>query len=595
MQMIRVVKSALAVLLLAAAPALAADAPAWVAKSNENAQVLNKVLARFSPEGASQLGIDGYDSEIFQLPLDINEQQIQALQEAVATLEGRLANETDPAVREDLEILITAGRDNIKGTKLDEKYNLPYFDLNQAVFFGIRGLLDDQVPAERRTQALVRLRKYAGMEKGYTPIATQAQAFIGAGLSGKNLRGPFKDNLQKDFANAPRYIDGIEKLFQKYGIKGYEKPYAQLKKQLASYAEFLHAEVEPRASTDFRLPEELYRFNLEQRGIDMPVEELVSRAKTSFREIQNEMQAIAMLVAKEKNLPSSDYRDVIRELKKKQLQGEAILPFYQNRIKEIEKLIREHDVVTLPDREMRIRIASEAEAAATPAPNMHPPRLIGNTGEMGEFVLPLRIPSEDGSSNLQFDDFTFDAASWTLTVHEGRPGHEMQFASIIEKGVSTARVLYAMNSVNAEGWALYMEAEMKPYEPLDGQLIALQHRLLRAARAFLDPGLQLGTITRDEAFRVLEHEVVLSHPMALQEVERYTFWAPGQAPSYFCGYSRLMELRTDAERMLGDSFNRREFHDFILSQGLLPPNLMRKAVMDEFVKPRMKTMEKPAA
>ena len=73
-------------------------------------------------------------------------------------------------------------------------------------------------------------------------------------------------------------------------------------------------------------------------------------------------------------------------------------------------------------------------------------------------------------------------------MHEGRPGHELQFASIVEKGVSTGAVAFAFNSVNVEGWALYQEAEMKPYLPLEGQLISLQHRLLRAARAFLDPG-----------------------------------------------------------------------------------------------------------
>jgi uncharacterized protein (DUF885 family) len=164
-----------------------------------------------------------------------------------------------------------------------------------------------------------------------------------------------------------------------------------------------------------------------------------------------------------------------------------------------------------------------------------------------------------------------------------RPGHELQFASLVEKGISQARALFAFNSVNVEGWALYAEAEMKPYMPLDGQLISLQHRLLRAARAILDPGLQLGSIDRDQAFRVLEDEVVLSHAMALQEVERYTFWAPGQATAYFTGYQRLMELRADAERLLGDGFDRKAFHDFILAQGLLPPRLVRKAVIEEHI------------
>lgn len=366
------------------------------------------------------------------------------------------------------------------------------------------------------------------------------------------------------------------------GVEGYdEEPFAELKKQLDEYNAFLRAEVMPRATTDFRLPPELYAYRLKSRGVDMPVEELISRAKTSFREIQNEMNALAPLVAKEKGITATDYRDVIRELKKKQFVGDTILPHYQARLKQIEGIVREQKLVSLPQREMVIRLASPAETAATPAPHVDPPRLIGNTGEKAAFVLPLRIPAEAGKEEIGFDDFTFDAASWTLTVHEGRPGHELQFASMLEKGVSQARVLYAFNSVNVEGWALYAEAEMKPFEPLDGQLVALQHRLMRAARAFIDPSLHLGRMTRDEAFRVLEDDVVLSHAMALQEVERYTFRGPGQAPSYYVGYSRLVEMRTDAERMLGKRFDLLSYHDFILAQGLLSPSLLRKAVMEE--------------
>jgi uncharacterized protein (DUF885 family) len=348
----------------------------------------------------------------------------------------------------------------------------------------------------------------------------------------------------------------------------------------------LRAEILPRARADFRLPEEVYRFRLRQRGIDMPLEELVSRAKTSFREIQSEMQSVAALVAQERKLPSSDYRDVIRALKKEQLAGDAILAHYNQRVKELEQRIRDGRVVTLPDRPMRVRLAS-AESAATPAPHVSPPRIIGNTGEAPEFVLPLRIPGEAGAGDTAFDDFTFAAASWTLTAHEGRPGHELQFSSMIEQGISLARGFFAFNSVNVEGWALYAEAEMKPALPLEGQLITLQHRLLRAARAFLDPGLQTGAISRDEAFRTLEQDGVFSRGMALQEVERYTFRSPGQAPSYFVGYSRLMELRTDVERLLGDRFDRQAYHDFVLDQGMLSPALLRRAVMERWVAPQL--------
>lgn len=44
-----------------------------------------------------------------------------------------------------------------------------------------------------------------------------------------------------------------------------------------------------------------------------------------------------------------------------------------------------------------------------------------------------------------------------------------------------------------------------------------------------------------------------------------------------------MELRAEVERILGPKFDRRKDHDFLLAQGLLPPALLRQAVMEEFI------------
>jgi uncharacterized protein (DUF885 family) len=254
----------------------------------------------------------------------------------------------------------------------------------------------------------------------------------------------------------------------------------------------------------------------------------------------------------------------------------------------IEDTIRAAHIVSLPDRKAVIRLASEAENARQPAPHMSPPRLLGNNGEYGEFVLTTGMPADPTGARLSFDDFTHQAAAWTLTAHEARPGHELQFAKMIEAGVSTARAVFAFNSVNVEGWALYAEAELQPYEPMDGQLIALQHRMLRAARAFLDPMVNLGQITPEGVKSFLMDEVGLSEGMATQEMQRYIFRGPGQATSYFYGYQRLMETRQAAEVALRNRFDRQAFNDFVLAQGLVPPSLLRKAVMEEFVPGRLK-------
>jgi uncharacterized protein (DUF885 family) len=192
-------------------------------------------------------------------------------------------------------------------------------------------------------------------------------------------------------------------------------------------------------------------------------------------------------------------------------------------------------------------------------------------------------PAANGDKSQAYDDFTFKAAAWTLTAHEGRPGHELQFAAMVERGVSLARSLFAFNSVNVEGWALYSESEMLPYEPPAGQFAALQARLLRAARAYLDPMLNLGLITRERAHDVLTHDVGLSEAMARQELDRYTFNSPGQATAYFYGYMRLQQLRLDTELVLGAKFDRKAFNDFVINQGLLPPQQLAEAVRTQFI------------
>ncbi len=572
------------------APAAPPAPPAWVQRSNAHAQLLLEPFARFAPEQAGHFGIPGHDEDILDLQPGYVDRQLAASRQAIAALEQRLGAEQDPAVRQDLEIMIQAAKLRVRGAELAHEHEMPYRDLNLTVFMGLRALLDEQVPAERRLAALVRLRRYAGMERGYTPIAELAQARIRERMD-PGLLAPVKDDVERNLASGPTYVAGIAKLLERYRLKGWQKPYARLKQQLAAYDEFVRQEVLPRARTDFRRPPELYAYDLEQAGVDMPVEELQSRAKVAFKEIQAQMQTVAGLLARQRGWTITDYRDAIRELKKSQLVGEAILPHYQARIREIEEIIRREQIVTLPSRDMLVRLADEAESAAIPAPNMRPPRMIGNTGEKGTFVLPLRIPGKAGERK-QFDDFTYEAASWTLTAHEGRPGHELQFASVVERGVSIARALFAFNSVNVEGWGLYAEAELQPYEPLEGQLVALQNRLMRAARAFLDPGLQLGTITREEAYRTLREDVVLSDAMATQEVQRYTFLAPGQATAYFVGYVRMLELRADAERQLGARFDRKSFNDFVLAQGLLTPALLRKAVMEQFVPAQLQKSER---
>jgi len=258
-----------------------------------------------------------------------------------------------------------------------------------------------------------------------------------------------------------------------------------------------------------------------------------------------------------------------------------MLDHYHAVLRDIEEIIVREKLVSLPDRDAGIRIASAAETARQPAPHLQPPRLIGNTGEYPFFVIPLLEQNEDGS--WQQTDDTYEAGAWTLTAHEARPGHEMQFSSIVESGVSITRAVFAFNSANVEGWGLYAEAIVRPYLPIEGQLISLQYRLMRAARMYLDPMLNLGLITPEEAKRLIMEDIGIGESWAQNEVERYTYRMPGQATAYYYGYNKMQALRAQVELKLQGAFDQQAFHDFVLDQGMLPPDILKAAVMDEFV------------
>jgi uncharacterized protein (DUF885 family) len=556
---------------------------AWIRQSNEYTNMLLSVQLEHTPEQGSQQGVAKFDERISDPSRADETAERRELEAALAKVQAARAGITDKNVKEDIDILQKSFNLQFRMQDFQLAHEVPFLNASALIFQGLRGLLDDQVVPQRRAAALVRLRKYAGVEPGYKPFTDRLKERELEQIAKPGIIFPSKQEVETDLGRNSNYVEGIAKLFKKYNLSGWEPAYEQLKTQLAAYDGWVKTAILPKARTDFRLPAEKYVLAFEGYGIDIPPAQIAKMAHAAFTQYQGEMAPLAAQIAKTKGYPSNDYRAVIAELKKRQITGEAILPFYEKRLHEIERIIVAKNLVTLPNRPAIIRLATPAETAQQPAPHMSPPPFLHNTGQRGQFVLPLNIPSATGGAEDKYDDFTFDAVAWTLTAHEARPGHELQFDSMVEHGVSLARALYAFNSTNAEGWGLYAEYIMQPYEPADGQLLTLQLRLLRAARAFLDPELQSGAATEAQAYAVLEKDVMLSHAFAKEEVERFTFRSPGQANSYFYGYTRLLSLRKETEAALGQKFDAKKFHDFILGQGLLPPDLMRAAVLEDFI------------
>lgn len=559
---------------------ITSHASTWIEQSNAYTQTQIALDSKYHPEMGSFVGMSQYDSQCADISRPEQDKYLAELKQQQDKLEQALRKEKLEPVRQDLSILLNDISLTFANDRLENQYLLPWNDIPRSIFEGLSSLLDDQMPAARQQAALARLQCYAGTA-GTTPLTEQAKTLFENALSNSALIGPPKDTVLQALERTPTLMTGLRELFKSKAMPEADAALELLEQQLTDYTLWANRVVMPKARTDRRLPAELYALNLKRMGIDIPPELLIQRAKAAFMETRANMQALAPQVAKAKKIKATDYREVLQALKRDTISNKKIEAHYRKINKSLEAVIVKQGIVDLPKRDMVMRLGSAAESAASPAPHMLPPPFIDNTGEQGQFVLTTGNPALEGDA--AYNDFNFDAVAYTLSAHEGRPGHELQFSAMLEQGVSLARVYYAFNSVNVEGWALYAEAEVLPYHPLAGQLIGLQHRLLRNARAMLDPMLNLGLVTSEQAYYVLLHEVGLSKAMAKQEVDRYTLRMPGQAGSYFYGYSRLLEIRAGAELALGEKFDRLAFNNFVLRQGLIPPTLMAKAVQESFI------------
>ncbi|GAP95797.1 hypothetical protein NIES2104_23220 [Leptolyngbya sp. NIES-2104] len=542
---------------------IASAKPTWITRSNENTNILIKAASESNCTEQTTLS---------ESLLELNSAYVQCyeknLNNAIQTFQNKLRQETDPSVKIDLEILIASAQEELRSNQLDQQYQLPYVNLAREINRSL-----DKLNARDFNK---RVKQLSGDETGTPAIATVATQKMREALTRSNILFPEKFQLEKDLADTPAQLEQIRQRLERRGID--PALYPKLKAQLTEYNTFVQREILPKARTNFRLSPELYAQQLAERGVEISIDELLENAHTAFTNIQQEMNKLAPQIAKQRGLQAKDYRDVIRALKQEQLPADQILPHYQKRQKEIEAIIQREKLVTLPSRPLTIRLTSDRENATFPVPQYQSPRNSQKTA--GVFIIPLIKP--DPKPRV-YNDFTYSAVSWTLTAHEGRPGHDLQFTTIQDKGTSQARSRYGYNPANHEGWALYAEAITLPYMPIDGQFISLQFQLLRAARAFLEPELHLGKISIDQALRVLMEDAGYSEFFARQEIDRYTTRLPGHAPSYFYGYQRLMQLRRDVEQRLGQKFNQQQFHDFILSQGFMPQRLLRQAVLEQFV------------
>jgi len=174
-----------------------------------------------------------------------------------------------------------------------------------------------------------------------------------------------------------------------------------------------------------------------------------------------------------------------------------------------------------------------------------------------------------------------------LTFHEAVPGHHLQIALAAERTELPPFRRFAYFSVTGEGWGLYSEKlgeEMGIYKTPYEHFGRLTYEMWRACRLVVDTGIHALGWPREKAIAFMRDNTALSEHEIKTEIDRYIGW-PGQALSYKVGELAILELRRKAEAALGPRFDKRQFHDAVLSLGSTPLPVLEEEI-DRFITQR---------
>ena len=172
-----------------------------------------------------------------------------------------------------------------------------------------------------------------------------------------------------------------------------------------------------------------------------------------------------------------------------------------------------------------------------------------------------------------------------LAYHEGIPGHHMQIAIAQELDSIPEFRKYGGYTAYVEGWGLYSEyipKEIGFYEDPYSDFGRLAMELWRSCRLVVDTGIHAKKWTRQEGIDYYKENTPAAESACVKMVERHIVM-PGQATAYKIGMNKILDLRENAKKQLGDKFDIREFHDVVLTDGALPLTILESKV-DSWVK-----------
>jgi len=189
------------------------------------------------------------------------------------------------------------------------------------------------------------------------------------------------------------------------------------------------------------------------------------------------------------------------------------------------------------------------------------------------FIVP---PIDAAKDNVIYINNRYsNSGLFTTLAHEGYPGHLYQNVYAASLNLPAIRSLLSYPGYT-EGWATYVEYYSYKLDNIEenvAKTLALNDSATLGLYAYLDMGIHYdGWLYED----VLEYLKVFG--FTSEEIARDIYEAilenPANYLSYFIGYLEITELKNTATEKLGENFDLKSFHTFLLDMGPAPYDII---------------------
>ena len=194
----------------------------------------------------------------------------------------------------------------------------------------------------------------------------------------------------------------------------------------------------------------------------------------------------------------------------------------------------------------------------------------------------LTPPIDDTENNVIYvNNEHVDDEIYTMIAHEGYPGHLYQTVMWENSQHSLVRNLFSYPGYT-EGWATYTEMYAYDISGLSksmADLLSCDTAYSLAVSAYIDIGVNYRGWDVDDVEEYL-YELGIGDAEVAQDIFEAVVEEPANYLRYFVGYMEIVNLRNHAKEELGEDFDLKEFHGFMIEVGPAPFYLIEERMYD---------------